>query len=121
MHICLTNASPLLAHVMVEYLKNNGHTVDTVKGLDLPPKTPELLIVDIIPSPSNLKQLQNIHQHHPHVPIVLVYDMPTRLQFSEARQCGIQAYLRKPFSLFELDMAIWQVKKKEPHRPIKGS
>ena len=109
MHIWLINTNPLFTHIVVDYLVHNGHKVDIVKDLNMPQETPDVVIVEMIPTPSNLKQLQNMHQQHPQAPIVLVHDQPTRLQLSEAHQCGIHAYLRKPFSLFELDMIIWQV------------
>lgn len=109
MQIWLTHTNPLFTQVAVDYLVHKGHDVVIINDLMSPQKAPDVVIVEMIPTPSNLKQLQIMHQQYPSIPIVLIYDQPPRLQLSEAHQCGIQAYLRKPISLFELDMVIWQV------------
>lgn len=103
----------MLRYVVKGYLSRLTHDITVVDSpLEIPSQT-NVIITEVISTSNDLALIRKIHKVRSGIPIILVYDMPIRLQLFDAQNYGIWAYLRKPFSLAELDMALWQATRQE--------
>lgn len=108
MHICLLHLTATLQNVLTTYLTHQGHTVSNTLSVEDSQHTPDLIIAEDSSRFCTHTQFEKIHQKYPRTPILLISDRPMNISFAKSQQYSIQAFLRRVFSLSELDMAIWQ-------------
>lgn len=80
-----------------QFLKTNLNTLD-------------LVISDWnMPNKSGFEFLQDLRESHPHVPFLMVSARADEHSVIDARKAGVSGYLRKPFTLNELQNKIFSL------------
>jgi DNA-binding response OmpR family regulator len=114
MHIYLITEEPILAATVGEHLGGIGHVVASFRDADEAiaarascGQSCDALLVDVA-GPDHVARtvLNSLNGGFPGVPIIVMLTNGTTLTSEAALSLGVQAYLRKPISLRELELAL---------------
>ena len=114
MHIYLITEEPILAATVGEHLGGIGHVVTTCRDADEAfaahascGQSCDALLVDVA-GPDHVARtvLNSLNEGLPGIPIIIMLTNGTTLTSEAALSLGVQAYLRKPISLSELELAL---------------
>ena len=114
MRICLVEQENIVRRTLEDFLTDLGHAVsvfntldDLSAALDQNPHSVDLIITDLRTANGKATFLLcNLHQCCSDVPIIVITTSDNILPAREAIQCGIYAYLHKPFRLAELELIL---------------
>ncbi len=124
MRICLTDYQPLVLTMLGDFLRDLGHEVfcansgeQMLQALDQSEKPIDLVIADLeMPGCSGNSLVRKLHELFPKIPIILMTGAALNLSPQDALASGVQAFLRKPIWLSELELLLARIS----HRDANG-
>jgi CheY-like chemotaxis protein len=114
MHIYLITEAPILAATVGDHLGGMGYIVTSFRDTDeafaahvSSTQSCDALLVDVA-GPDHVARtvLNSLHDGLPGIPIIVMLTNGTTLTSEAALSLGVHAYLRKPISLSELELAL---------------
>ena len=112
--IYLVDDSKVIRQIVTHLLEESGHTVlplnsaeQCLDTLTMQEDDPACLLVDLdMPGMNGAQLLQRLAEKDRHIPTVVITGNPTSRLANEARACGVQHVLEKPFDAGKLREAI---------------
>ena len=122
LRILVTSEAALFRTTLRGFLNHLGHEVVTASSaadleqrLAEPPAGPDLLITELDPgTPVMQPAMAILCRRHPVVPVLVVTQDGPTLSPEEALSYGVHGYLRKPLSLYELELALIRLDTRAP-------
>lgn len=110
--IYVQNDDPVVEQVLLEFLDDLGNTAvqigsdgDLREKLETSDPKPDVIITSLTDADEDSFQLlQQTHQKYPELALILITNGGRSLSASEAASCGVQAFLREPIRLSELEL-----------------
>jgi len=114
MHTCLITSEPILSRTVEDFLTVLKHDVAHFQNVDEAVRDQSALdapygviLVEMTASDDAVSSiLSRLHERHPNTPVVVMLTNGTTLTSEAAVAYGVQAYLRKPISLRELELIL---------------
>ena len=115
---------------MSEYFQHHGYQVDTARDMDEAERLIEntdykVLIQDlrlgINRNPDGLEIIKLVHRRHPETRIIVLTAYGSAEMEDEARQCGADAFLRKPKPLSQVAQVVQGLLESPPKQAAKSA
>jgi DNA-binding NtrC family response regulator len=115
--ILLVDDDPSIVRLITQMLKRSGYEViaktsssSALKALKETPEPFDLVISDMtMPEMSGEQLAQEIKQIRPGIPVVLCTGHSNRMDENRAKELGIEAFIKKPFSRKDITKTISKV------------
>jgi DNA-binding response OmpR family regulator len=128
MHIYLITEAPILAATVGEHLSGIAHSVTNCRDADEAfvahascGQSCDALLVDVSgPDHAARTVLNSLHDGFPDTPIIVMLTNGTTLTPGVAVSLGVQAYLRKPISLRELELVLLRLPGRQDFAQVAG-
>lgn len=112
--IYLVDDSKVIRQIVAHLLKDSGQTVlpfnsaeQCLETLTMQDHDPACLLLDLdMPGMNGAQLLQRLAEKDRHIPTVVITGNPESRLANEARACGVQHVLEKPFDAYRLIEAI---------------
>ena len=110
--IYVQNYDPVVEQILLEFLDDLGNTAvqigsddDLREKLETSDPKPDVIITSLSDADEDSFQLlQQTHQQSPELAVILITNGGRSLSAAEAASCGVQAILREPIRLSELEL-----------------
>lgn len=115
---------------MSEYFQHHGYQVDTARDMDEAEKLIEntdykVIIQDlrlgVNRNPDGLEIIKLVHRRHPETRIIVLTAYGSAEMEDEARQCGADAFLRKPKPLSQVAQVVQGLLEAPPKQAAKSA
>lgn len=115
---------------MSEYFEHHGYKVDTARDMDEAEKLIEstryrVIIQDlrlgINRNPDGLEIIKLVHRRHPDTRIIVLTAYGSAEMEDEARQCGADAFLRKPKPLSQVAQVVQGLIESPPRQAVRSA
>ena len=111
--ILIVDDDPDVLKTLTRFLRKKGYLVDGAPGgkeaLErMEKKTPDLVLLDaLMPGMDGIETLEQIRLRFPEVDVVMISALKEEVVAEEAIKMGASEWLNKPFSLEQLETAIF--------------
>ena len=124
LRVGLVERDVLVRGTLDEFMSALGYPVSAHRSLSellaAPgPEAPgiDLLLAELIAaSPQHTRALRELQARRPALPVIALADLGGLLPLEEALACGVHGYLRKPVSLYELELTLLRMGERRAER-----